>query len=315
MNVIGIDVSKETLVGVRTDNSTRVKEVYEFPNTITDIELFLDNIGERYPKAILASEATGEYHRLLAQSCVKRNIPFRLLNPITTKQFTKATIRKRKTDLSDSLVIAKLALRGEGNLVSENSFNLAKPALRTAIKLTTMEQMVVLMEQRLELISQTDIRLTSALTNCRGALKEATGIFHTYARESINPTYEELLCSIPGVGKKVATTLLLEIGEINRFPNSQALVAYSGLDPKVKQSGRGLHHNTKLTKRGSPYLRRMLFLAASIAQRHDPELKTYYEKKRGEGKFYKEATCAVARKILNRVYAVLKRGTPYVVRT
>ena len=56
----------------------------------------------------------------------------------------------------------------------------------------------------------------------------------------------------------------------------------------------------------------MLYTGASIAQRHDKELKAYYEKKRSEGKRYKEATVAVSRKLLNRVYAVLKRQSPYV---
>ena len=72
------------------------------------------------------------------------------------------------------------------------------------------------------------------------------------------------------------------------------------VDPKVRQSGATLKRNTKLTKRGSPYLRRAAYLAASIAQRCDPVLKAYYLKKRSEGKRYKEATVANARHILYR---------------
>ena len=70
----------------------------------------------------------------------------------------------------------------------------------------------------------------------------------------------------------------------------------------------------RLTKRGSPHLRRALFIAASIARKYDPELKEYYLKKRNEGKRYAVAVCTVARKMSNRVYAVLKRKTPYVKR-
>ena len=99
---------------------------------------------------------------------------------------------------------------------------------------------------------------------------------------------------------------------INRFYSGKSLVAYAGLDPKVKQSGVSLKHNTKITKRGSPYLRKSVYISAYIAKRHDPELKEYFDKKINEGKRYKEATVATARKILYRVYAVWKRGTPYV---
>lgn len=118
--------------------------------------------------------------------------------------------------------------------------------------------------------------------------------------------------SIPGIGKIIAATFIAEIENIQRFDNQKALVAYAGLDPKVRQSGYTLKRNTRLTKRGSPYLRRTAYLAASVAQRYDVELKEYYEKKRGEGKRYKEATVANARHILNRVYAVWQRGDPYI---
>jgi hypothetical protein len=75
--------------------------------------------------------------------------------------------------------------------------------------------------------------------------------------------------------------------------------------------GTSLKRNTHLTKRGSPYLRRALYLAAAAAQRSDQELKATYDKKRAEGKQYREATIVVARRVITRVYAIWKRGTAY----
>jgi transposase len=115
-----------------------------------------------------------------------------------------------------------------------------------------------------------------------------------------------------GVGPAIAVSLSAEIGDISRFPGSKQLVAYAGLDPRVRQSGTVLHRNTRLTKRGSAELRHSLFLAANIARQHDPELRAYYQKKRAEGRTYTEATVATARKVCYRVFAVLRRGTPYV---
>jgi transposase len=123
-----------------------------------------------------------------------------------------------------------------------------------------------------------------------------------------------LLCSVIGIGPTLASIIITEIGDIAKFASGKSLVAYAGLDPKVKQSGISLKRNTKITKRGSPYLRHAVYIAAIIAKRHDPELKMYFEKKINEGKRYKEAVVATARKILYRVYAVWKRGTPYVKR-
>ena len=116
---------------------------------------------------------------------------------------------------------------------------------------------------------------------------------------------------MPGVGPQTAALLIAELGDITRFKNSAAVVAYMGFDPRVKQSGTSLKRNTHLTKRGSPYLRRAMYLAAAAAQRHDPELQATYDKKRAEGKRYREATIVVARRVIARVYAVWKRQTAY----
>lgn len=300
MQIIGIDVAKDSLVGVRIDRSMRVKETYMVINTHATIEQFLDKVTKRWKRIVIGSEATVYYHQALALACLDWEIPFRLLNPIVTKQFTRATVRKRKTDLSDAFVIAKLVQQGQGTLLKKGMFTPGKPAIRTAVKLNQMEQMLVLMQQKLQLIGM-DESLVTELHTCQESLQNSQKVFRNFAKNSVDKKLHTLLMSIPGIGTTIATTLIAELGDITRFSNGTCLVAFKGLDPKVKQSGSSLHHNTHITKRGSPNLRRVVFLAASIAQRCDVELKTYYEKKRGEGKFYKEATVAVARKLLYRV--------------
>lgn len=72
-----------------------------------------------------------------------------------------------------------------------------------------------------------------------------------------------------------------------------------------------MHHEGYLTKRGHAPLRKVLFNAAQVAKRHNPECKEFFEKKVKEGKHYFVALCAVERKLIHQVYAVWKRGTPY----
>ncbi|MBS3783561.1 MAG: transposase [Anaerolineae bacterium] len=69
-----------------------------------------------------------------------------------------------------------------------------------------------------------------------------------------------------------------------------------------------------MSKRGSPYLRRALWLAANMARQHDPELKAYYHKKKQEGKHHNTVVGALCRKLLARIYVVLQEERPYVVR-
>lgn len=312
MTILGFDVSKTELMAVLVNRRAVILESHTVPNTRESIVAFLDDLTRRYPRLRAGSEATGEYHNVLAKCCLEKRIPFSVLNPIVTKQFTRATVRKRKTDLSDAEVIAKCLLQDEGEPVLPTAFGIVKPVLRTAARLTEIAVALSHMHQRFVTHYQGETVVQEELQRLADATAQGVKRLRNYGASCVDTALATLLASLPGVGASIATSLIAEIETIERFPDARALVAFAGLDPKVRQSGTTLKRNTRLTKRGSPYLRRAAYLAASIAQRHDPELKVYYEKKRNEGKRYKEATVANARHLLHRVYAVWKRGTPYV---
>jgi len=122
------------------------------------------------------------------------------------------------------------------------------------------------------------------------------------------------LTSIPGIGPVTGAAIVAEIGDVSRFDSVEKLVAYAGIDPSVYQTGQFRASEAHMSKRGSPYLRHALWLAASVAIKHDPQLQAYYQRKRQEGKHYGTALGAVCRKLLARVYIVLKEQRPYVVK-
>ena len=126
--------------------------------------------------------------------------------------------------------------------------------------------------------------------------------------------YEKFDCylhTIPGIGIIGAATILAEIGDISRFKNSSALVAFAGIDPTVRQSGEFNSTHNHMSKRGSPYLRHTIFLAATTCSFHNSPLNAYYKKKRDQGKHHLTATGAVARKLTTVIYAVLRDSKPY----
>ena len=84
-------------------------------------------------------------------------------------------------------------------------------------------------------------------------------------------TLQKLLTSIPGVGPTIADILIAEIGKIDRFHSGKSIVAFAGIDPRVKQSGMSLKRNTRITKRGSPHLRHILYFATVVAQLHNKD--------------------------------------------
>ena len=121
------------------------------------------------------------------------------------------------------------------------------------------------------------------------------------------------ITTIPGFGPVLGAIVISEFGDINRFDKPSQLVAYAGIDVTVSQSGEFEGTHNVMSKRGSPYLRKALFQAALVASNSDPILKAYYQKKRAEGKHHKTCIGAVARKLCNIIYAVLKNDKPYLV--
>lgn len=312
MTIIAFDVSKRELVGVRADKNGTVKENFVLPNESESIERFLTVARQKYPRLVLGSEATAEYHREIAKRACEVSVPFRLINPILTKQFTRSTIRKRKTDKTDAAIIAKLIANGEGTLLTASSFDTLKPINRTANSINVLRKTLSATLVHIQQICPNESSIHEEIRSSIDRLEQTVKHMRKHVQKRTDPKLKKLLMTIPGIGETIAATLIAEIETIERFTNANKLVAYAGLDPKVRQSGISLNKNTKLTKRGSPYLRQSVYIAAYIAAQHDPELKDYFEKKMREGKRYKEATVATARKILYRVYAVWKRGTPYV---
>ena len=130
-----------------------------------------------------------------------------------------------------------------------------------------------------------------------------------------------LLQTIPGVGFLTAATLVCEMGDFTAFRRPKQLYAYFGLDPKVRQSGNFVGTDLKMSKRGSPYARRSLYILAlqSVSLRKNgepknPVLRAYYEEK-CKSKAKMTALGAVMHKVCNIVFAVLRDEKPFVFRT
>ena len=119
------------------------------------------------------------------------------------------------------------------------------------------------------------------------------------------------ITTIPGIGDTLGAVILSEIGDIHRFDAPGKLVAFAGLDVKINQSGEFSGTKNKISKRGSPYLRRAIWLAATRAAFCDPILSEYYQSLRARGKHHLTAIGAVSRKLCNIIFAILTENRPY----
>lgn len=118
------------------------------------------------------------------------------------------------------------------------------------------------------------------------------------------------LMSIPGVGVGVSVTLMSAIGDISRFDSPRRLVAYLGLDPKVRQSGDEPARYGRISKRGNPQARSMLVEAAWVAIRQPGPLRAFAERIRAR-KGSQVAAVAVARKLACLCWQLLTKGEDY----
>lgn len=119
------------------------------------------------------------------------------------------------------------------------------------------------------------------------------------------------LGTIPGIGTTLGATILSEIGDINRFEKPKQLIAFAGMDPSIKQSGNFVGTESHMSKRGSPFLRRAVWLAAVVAVSHDPLFKYHFQQKIKSGKSYSQAMGFICHKLLNTIFAILKSGEVY----
>lgn len=122
---------------------------------------------------------------------------------------------------------------------------------------------------------------------------------------------ESSIIDIPGIGYILCASILGEIGDFKRFPDVDKLFAYAGMSPSKYESG-GFHSNhNKMEKRGSPYLRKTLFVAVRLVAQNVPKFKEYLEKKLSEHKPYKVALSHVAKKLIRLIYRLGVSRCPY----
>lgn len=286
-----------------------------FKNTEQGVGKFIEALNEHgceKTTTIIGTESTGVYHLLLCERLRSTGWNIKVINPLITSRMFKSTIRHAKTDRLDAISIRKALLAGAGYTYTDTPEVLALKSL--------VQEREALCRMRAE---------TKQRVHAHKIREKATGmILHDSFSGSIDilsyemkeiekkmkkyaTSTQDLLRSIPGVGPVTAAALVAYVGDIHRFGSAEKLVAYIGLDCRVHESGTSIHGKGYLSKRGNRYLRYVLFNAAFIAQRINPDLRVYMKKKMSEGKHFFSALCAVERKLVHLIYAVWTRGTPF----
>ena len=124
--------------------------------------------------------------------------------------------------------------------------------------------------------------------------------------------YFELVKSIPGVGDQTAYYLLVYTRNFTRLTDPRKFACYAGVAPFKHESGSSIRRKTRVSHIANKTMKGLLHMGAMNAIKVDPELKHYYLTKVDSGKAKMSALNAVRNKIIHRIFAVIKRGTPFV---
>jgi transposase len=310
MKCIGIDVSKDTLDLCWGEDFQKFEQS-KIENSKVSLAKFLKKHPLKPADWIVAMESTGDYHRLATIFFLKQGFKVKIINPIQTDQFKRKTIRAAKTDKLDSEKIFKLVFVGEGREVTlEELNNPKKELLRLSHFVTKLKSQMKLKFQSVQTKNLVDQETKEDIMELIERMEEIIENLDDKALSELNDQ-GKLIDTIPGFSAKLSEVIVAECGDITKFKDANALVAYAGLDPKPIQSGSSVNRYGHISKRGSTMLRYALFLAARVAWRYDSQLQDYYQKKRGEGRSFTEVICMISRKLIHRIYAVVKEQRPY----
>ncbi len=123
----------------------------------------------------------------------------------------------------------------------------------------------------------------------------------------------KIITSIGGITDTTASSFLAEIGDYKAFPSYKHLIAFVGIDPSVRQSGK-FEGKSRISKRGNRHLRHIVYLMTSCVVRQDNIFRAYYQRRRAEGLPFKKAILATAHKLVRIIFSMLQTKKTFEVR-
>lgn len=311
--ILGIDVAKETLDIVLSDG-IHLKHG-QFQNTLKGHEQLETWLHEQSTlNTHICLEATGQYGDGVAEYLYKQGFPVSVVNPARIKHYANSKLRRNKTDKADAELIAEYCLREKPPIWTPPpaSFKDLQAMVRHLDDLQVTRQQEV---NRLASGVHTTIvidSLNALLAFLDEQIKQTKKAIqdHIHQHEELK-RMQELLVTIPGIGKLTAAKLLGEIRNVLDFQSARQLAAYAGLTPRNFLSGTSVHKKSRLSKTGNSNLRKILFLPAIVAKRCNPIVHSFCDRLAQSGLKPMEVVGAAMRKLLHLVFGVLKSGCPF----
>jgi len=305
---IGIDVAKAELVVAARPSGA--------PWTVTNDDAGVRTLVARLQEAaptLIVLEATGGYELLAVGALAAAALPVVVVNPRQVRDFAKATGQLAKTDHVDAAILALFAER-------------VQPAVRPLPDAAAQELDALLARRRqlLEMLQAERNRLGQVFGRGKQPVRKSLKTHITFLERELriadtelgqmirqSPAWREqddLLQSVPGVGRVVALTLLAELPELGRL-SRRAIAKLVGIAPLSHDSGTLRGH--RFVQGGRASVRAMLYMAALVATKRNAVIRAFYQRLVATGKPKKLALVACMRKLLTMLNAMVRSKTPW----
>ncbi len=303
--IVGIDVSKAQL-DVHVLPSGEAWSAATDPDGLATLSERLVGLAPQ----VVALEATGGLEVVAAGVLASAGLPVAVVNPAQVRAFAAALGQRAKTDPIDAWVIARFAQATcpKARPIPDQDVQLLADLVARRRQIL---QMLVAERQRLQRAHEPRLKksLGRLIRALQKELEQIDGDIDQAVRAS--PAWrrkEDLLQSVPGVGKVVSRTLLAEMPELGELDRRQA-AALAGLAPFTQRSGKW--RGKSFIAGGRASVRSALFLASLSAARHNPQLRLFHQRLIAAGKPKMVALIAVARKLVILLNAILRDQVPW----
>jgi len=318
---LGIDVSKKTL-----DVILHTKGVHQqFDNTVKGYKTLLvwmkQQTGLTLDQVLICFEHTGLYSLPLAVFLKEQQIKFSMVAALEIKR--SLGIVRGKNDMVDAKRIASYAYLRRATLKPFElpSSNILKLQIlvslrdklviqRAGYKAGMKEYKAMIKQKGSELLFSTHENMIECLTQQIDVIEK--GMTKLIEEDKEIKRLYDLVISVKGVGFVLTTNLLVVTNCFMSFTDSRKFACYAGLAPFERQSGTSLNSRSRVSHFANKKMKSLLNMAAFSTIQYDPELKAYYQRRVKEGKSKMSTINIVRNKIVHRIFAVVKRGTPFV---
>ena len=322
---MGIDVSKSKLdVCVLESETHRVLLQATYENTKKGVQQMqkqlLKEMKAEKSTWLFCMEHTGVYTMPLCCFLSEQKLDYALVSGLEIHR--SLGLKRGKSDKADAKDIARYACLHESEM---KLYELPeKVLLKLRLLLTHRER---LLQAKRVFANTEEANEFMDKSVCREVVKESRFIVKQFdkkiaaankqiqelidADEQLKTAYQ-LVCSVPGVGPQITCYLLIYTRCFTSFDNARQLACFAGIAPFEYSSGSSIRGKTKVSHLANKKLKALLNMGALNAKRTDREIGLYYERKIAEGKNGMLVMNAIRNKLIGRIFATVKRGTPFV---